>query len=111
MKKQSVFVPSFPYTKLIEIVKETFKEFFLDPKDLVQNTNGQINRKKGGKKKTLSQGAYEFGSGFFDIKLDGQIGVRTIPISKDSKTRIPQSSMNKPNHFWWLISKTFLNKY
>lgn len=65
---------------------------------------------KGGKKKTLSQGAYEFGCGYFDIKFDGQIGVRTsLPINH--KKRIINSGVNKSNHFWWLISKVYLNKF
>jgi len=111
IKRKSVFTETFIYEKFISIIKRELKEFFLDPSELVQNSNGQINRKRGGKKKTLSQGAYEFGNGFFDIKFDGQIGARNILNLKDSKGRIPQSSINKANHFWWLISKTFLNKF
>ena len=102
---------SFLYKDLVERSKDNFKEYFFDPKDLVQNNSGQINRKKGGKKKTLSQGAYEFGNGFFDIKFDGQIGFRTVLPNKDGRGRTPNSSVNKSNHFWWLVSKVYLNKY
>lgn len=79
-----MFPKSFVYSKLIEVVKTNLKEFFLDPKDLHQNSDGQINRKKGAKK-MLSQGAYEFGEGYFDIKFDGKIGVTTGYTSKDRK--------------------------
>lgn len=110
VKRRSMFPDTFIYSKLIDVVKRNLKEFFLDPKDLVQNSNGEINRKKGGKR-TLSQGAYEYGDGIFDLKFDGRIGTRTNYNPKDKKGRTSISNINKPNHFWWLISKTYLNKF
>ena len=110
VKRKSVFPETFIYTKLISSVKKNLKEFFIDPNDLVQNSNGQINRKKGGKK-MLSQGAYEYGDGFFDLKFDGRIGVRANFNPKDKKNRLPVTNINKSNHFWWLISKAYLNKF
>lgn len=108
-KRKAVFPPTFVYSKLIQIVKEYMKEFFIDPKDLVQNSSGQINRKKGGKR-ALSQGAYESGDGPFDLKYDGTLGIRGIKNSKDKK-RGYLNGVSKPNHFWWLISKAFLNYF
>jgi len=99
------------YSKLIEIVKRDFKEFFLESKDLVQNSNGEINQKHKGNKKSLSQGAYEFGDGIFDLKFDCKIGLRTNVPTRDKRGRSPISNVNKANHFWWLISKAYLNKY
>ena len=64
VNKKSEYPSTFVYSKLIELVKENFKEFFIDPDDIVLNNNAQINRKKG-KKYALSQGAYEYGDGFF----------------------------------------------
>lgn len=110
VKRKSVFPETFLYSKLIDIVKENFKDFFIDPKDLVQNNNGQINRKKGGKR-TVSQAAYEFGEGYFDLKYDSRIGIRTSANSKDKKKVTSTSNISKPNHFWWLISKVYLNKF
>lgn len=110
VKRKPEFPTTFVYVKLIEIVKKNLKEFFLDPNDLIQNSSGQINRKKGGKK-MISQGAYEFGEGYFDLKFDGKIGVRNSFGTKDRKGRAPVSNVNKANHFWWLISKAYLNKF
>lgn len=105
-----MYIDSFIYAELIDIVKENFKDYFLDAKDLSQNTAGQINRKKGCKKKTLSQGAYEWENGFFGLKFDSQLGVRNSLMVKD-KTKILQCNINKSNQFWWLVSKVYLNKY
>jgi hypothetical protein len=83
----------------------------LESKDLVQNNNGEINQKNKGSKKSLCLGAYEFGDGYFDLKFDGKIGIRTVAPNKDRRNRTPSSNIVKANHFWWLISKAFLNKY
>lgn len=109
-KRKAAFPETFIYANLIRKIKKNFKEFFIDPKDLVQNSNGQINRKKGGKR-TLSQGIYEFGEGFFDLKFDGKIGIRSNVNPKNKKMRLSISAVNKANHFWWLISKAYLNKF
>ena len=46
----------------------------------------------------------------FDIKFDDQIGVKTS-LLMNHKKRIPNSGVKKSNHFWWLISKVYLNKF
>jgi hypothetical protein len=109
-KRKSTFPETFIYANFIRKIKRNFKEFFINPQDLVQNSNGQINRKKGGKR-TLSQGIYEFGEGFFDLKFDGKIGVRSSFNPKNKKIRTSISAVNKANHFWWLVSKAYLNKF
>ena len=111
IKRKTEFPPTFIYSKFINIVKKNFKDFFLESKDLIQNNNGEINQKNKGSKKSLSLGAYEFGEGYFDLKFDGKIGIRTSAPSKDRRSRTPSSNIVKANHFWWLISKAFLNKY
>lgn len=110
VNKKSEYPNTFVYSKLIDLVKENFKEFFIDPDDIVLNNNAQINRKKG-KKYTLSSGAYEYGDGFFDLKFDGKFGFRQNSIIRDKRSRIPISNINKANHFWWIISKAYLNKF
>lgn len=107
-KRKSVFPKNFIFAKLIEIVKYYMKEFFIDPKDLVQNSSGQINRKKGGKR-ALSQGVYEAGDGPFDLKFDGTLGIRGNNKNQKDKKRGNSSGVSKPNHFWWIVSKAFLN--
>jgi len=85
------------------------KEFYLDPKDLVQNSSGQINRRKGGRR-ALCQAVYEYGEGPFELKYDRRIGIRSNVNVKDKK-RGPFNGITKGNHFWWLISKAYLNLY
>lgn len=108
--KKAEFPKTFVYSKLIEIIKENFKEFFVDPNDLLPHNNSQTGRRKG-RKFTLSQGIYEYGDDFFDLKFDGKQNGRTSFVLKDKKNRVPLSNINKSNHFWWLISKAYLNKF
>ena len=48
---------------------------------------------------------------FFDLKFDGKFGVRQNSMIKDKRMRVPISNINKANHFWWIISKAYLNKF
>ncbi|CAI2364792.1 unnamed protein product [Moneuplotes crassus] len=109
MSKESVFPPDFIYSKLFKIVKQNLKEFFVNPVDLVINSNGNISWPKGGKK-TLAYGTYETEGGFYGLNYYATLGVRCNQSSLNPTKGSISSGCTDSNNFWWLLSKVYLNR-